>query len=87
MPESSSGEGLTVSYDDETFTITFDWDPDANPEYNFLTGWTSQDLTQLLTEYLKQVEEDSNDESQAGIQAGGSGGGEAEVDDHSEPTG
>ena len=77
MTESSSGDGLTVTYDDETFTVTFEWDEEANPEYNFLSGWTSQDLMQLCTEYLKQVEQDTDAQTQADVQDRGPSGGEA----------
>jgi hypothetical protein len=78
MAESSSGEGLTVTYDEETLTITFDWDPETHPEYNFLSSWTAQDLTQMLTEYLNQSDPQFNDQSQASLQSGGPGSGEAE---------
>ena len=85
MTETSSSEGLTVTYDEETFTFTFDWNEETHPEYNFLSGWTSQDLIQLLTEYLKQVEDESHARAQADVQAGGPGGGETESLGDSQP--
>lgn len=76
MTESSSGEGLTVTYDDETLTFSFDWDSQTHPEYDFLLNWTSQDLTKLVTEFLDQIDTETNDQSETGLQSGGSGSGE-----------
>jgi hypothetical protein len=87
VTESSSGEGLTVTYDEDTFTFTFDWNEETHPEYNFLSGWTSQDLTKLVTEYLKQVEAEDHDREQADVQPWGPGGGETESLGDSQPPG
>lgn len=51
--ETSSGEGLVVTYDEETLTITFDWDEETHPEYNFLREMDSSSLVKMLTDYLE----------------------------------
>jgi hypothetical protein len=42
--ETSTGHGLTVTFDSETSTFSFEWDPDLNPEYDFLKSYTDEDF-------------------------------------------
>ena len=46
--ESSIDAGLTVTYEEEAGVITFDWNAETHPEYNFLAELTQDELTQLL---------------------------------------
>lgn len=79
--EASFGAGLAVTYNDETGVITFDWNPETHPEYNYLQDLTPEKFSQLLQDYLdKHNEEDNATE----IPTGGSSGGEAEVSLHPE---
>ena len=77
----SFGAGLAVTYNDKTGVITFDWDPETHPEYNYLQDLTPEKFSQLLQDYLDKLNEE---ESTAEVPAGGSSGGEAEVSLHSE---
>lgn len=54
--ESSSEDGLTVSYDEESGTITFDWDNETHPEYNFLNLLTPEELSKMLMDRIKELE-------------------------------
>lgn len=70
--ETSSGEGLVVTYDEDTLSITFDWDPETHPEYNFLESMSPQDLTKMLTDYLELTDaelKEFKDEIQDGGQS------------------
>jgi hypothetical protein len=85
LSDTSSKEGLTVIYDDESLTFTFDWDPETHPEYNFLSGMTSSELVKMLTDYLELLTDEEKDSAQAALQVRGQGGGEAESIDDPEP--
>lgn len=85
MSETSSGKGLTVTYDEETLSFTFDWDPVTHPQYNFLEGMTSNELVKMITSYLEFHENDEKESSQARFQGGGSGSGTTEGINDPEP--
>lgn len=51
--ESTTMEGLTVSFDEETSTFTFDWNEETHPEYNYLTEMTEEMFTEML---MKSIE-------------------------------
>jgi len=53
--ESSTNDGLTVSYDEESGTITFDWDNETHPEYNFLNLLTPEELSKMLMDRIKEL--------------------------------
>lgn len=53
--ESSSEDGLTVSFDEESGTITFDWDNETHPEYNFLNLLTPEELSKMLMDRIKEL--------------------------------
>lgn len=53
--ETSSDYGLTVTIDDETNVITFDWDPETHPEWDFLQDLTSEELCEMLLEYASEI--------------------------------
>lgn len=64
--ESSTLGGLTVSFDEETSTFTFDWDEKTHPEYNYLKELTDEMFSEMLInsiserltkEQLKSIEE------------------------------
>ena len=77
--ESNTENGLTVSYDEEQGMITFDWDEETHPEYNWLTKVTPDQLMDGILNYCNDII-DNKQEAQAGddhseIQDGGSSGG------------
>lgn len=53
--ETSSDYGLTVTFDDETGTITLDWDPETHPEYNIFEEMTSEEFCKILLEHAEQI--------------------------------
>lgn len=59
MPESRSDEGLVVTYDEESLTFSFDWNPETHPEYNFLEKMTSSELIKMITHYLELTDEET----------------------------
>jgi hypothetical protein len=73
MPETSSEEGLTVIYDEETLTFSFDWDPETHPEYNFLQDMTSNDLIKMITDYLELTDEEAKQKHAEVLTRGQSG--------------
>lgn len=42
---------LTCTYDEETNQMRFDWDPEANPEYNYLLDITAEELIQKMVSW------------------------------------
>jgi len=51
--ETSSGNGLTVTFDDETNIITLDWDPETHPEYNIFEDITPEEFCKIFFEYIE----------------------------------
>jgi len=54
--ESSSDDGLTIIYDEDTSSLTFEWDNETHPEYNFLSLLTPEELNKVLMDYLHRLE-------------------------------
>ena len=63
--ESMSEDGLTVSYDEEQGIITFDWDEETHPQYNWLSELTPEQLMQSILNYCNDII-DNEQEAQAG---------------------
>jgi len=83
--EMSSTEqfGLLVEYDEKTGSISFEWDPDTHPEYNYLEDLTSEEFSNMLLDYVDEIEKRSIPTCE--IQTRGSSGGEAESNGDSKP--
>ena len=79
--ETSLDYGLTVTFDDETNTITLDWDPETHPEYNIFEDMTSEEFCKILFEYAEQITDGKTETSE--VSTGGSSGREAESDSNS----
>jgi thiamine pyrophosphate-dependent acetolactate synthase large subunit-like protein len=54
--ETASEDGLTVIFNDETNTFTFEWDEETHPEYNFFKDFTDEDFATMIREYLATSE-------------------------------
>ena len=54
--EPSGDEGLTIIYDEDTSSLTFEWDNETHPEYNFLNLLTPEELSKTLMDYLHRLE-------------------------------
>jgi hypothetical protein len=53
--EQSEKDGLTVTIDDETDNILFEWDEETHPQWNFLHDLGEEGLTQMLMEQCQQI--------------------------------
>jgi hypothetical protein len=58
--ESTTSNGLIVSYDEENCEFTLDWDENTHPEYNFLADLTSDDIVKILEDRLEQLQQEEN---------------------------
>jgi len=63
--ERSEKNGLVVIIDDETDTLTFEWDDETHPQWNFLQELGEEGVAELLMDYCKQAisEHESEDHS------------------------
>lgn len=52
--EDTEQDGLTICFDEETCTITFDWNDETHPEYNFLHLLTPEQLSKMLMDQIEQ---------------------------------
>lgn len=62
LQEESSG--LFISYDEETSTITFEWDSETHPQYNCLESLSQEEVSQLLLNGLEDAIEELEKENQ-----------------------
>ena len=71
--ETSSDNGLTVTIDDETNTISLEWDPETHPEYNPLEDLTSEEFCKIIFDYAHTLvnEKSTTTEIPAGGQSCG----------------
>lgn len=63
-PQQEESSGLFVSYDEETSTITFEWDPETHPHYNQLKNLSQEEMSQLLLDGLEDAIEELEKETQ-----------------------
>ena len=63
MSESNTEAGLTVFYDEEAGLITFDWDPETHPEYNFLSDLSSEELCKILMDQISSALSDEQSQT------------------------
>lgn len=54
--ETSTDAGLTVTYDEETSTFSFEWDEETHPEYNFIKDFTDESFATMIREYLAKLD-------------------------------
>ena len=79
--EKSEGSGLSVEYDEESGSFHLEWDPETNPQWNFLADFTSDDFSEMLR---KQAETILKEHEDTKVHTGRSSSGEAEGDRNSE---
>ena len=53
--EQSEKDGLTITIDDETDNILFEWDEETHPQWNFLHDLGEEGLTQMLMEQCQRI--------------------------------
>ena len=64
--DTSTDSGLTVSFDEEAGTFTLDWNEETHPQWNFLTGMTSDEFCALLQNYLDELKKTNDTEISTG---------------------
>jgi hypothetical protein len=58
--DTTSMSGLTITYDDETGTFSFDWNEETHPEYNFIADLTADSFSKMLQQYLNELDESNH---------------------------
>lgn len=53
--ERSEKDGLVILIDDGTDLITFEWDEETHPQWNFLHDLGEEKVTEMLMDYCKQA--------------------------------
>jgi hypothetical protein len=53
--ERSEEDGLVISIDDETDTLTFEWDDETHPQWNFLRELGEEGVNKMLMDYCNQI--------------------------------
>lgn len=53
--ETGGEDGLIVTIDDETNILTFEWDPDTHPRWNYLQELGEKGITQMLMDHCQQI--------------------------------
>jgi hypothetical protein len=53
--ERSEKDGLVVMIDDETDTLTFEWDDETHPQWNFLRELGEEGVSALILERCQQT--------------------------------
>ena len=80
--ETLEKDGLLVIYDEESGLITFEWNEETHPQYNYLYGLTEEKFSQMLKEYCEQLD---GIQETADLQDRGSCSGTPESNSDSEP--
>jgi len=55
-------KGLTVSFNQETSEITFEWDPDTHPEFNYLNELSAEDIHSTIMKHFADIVEQANED-------------------------
>ena len=57
--EAGGEDGLIVTIDDETNTLTFTWDPDTHSQWNYLQELGEEGVKELLMDYVQRTLEET----------------------------
>jgi hypothetical protein len=57
--EAGGEDGLIVTIDDETNILTFTWDPDTHPQWNYLQELGEDGVKKLLMDYVQRTLEET----------------------------
>lgn len=53
MTTITEDHGLKVTYNEEESLITFDWDSETHPEYNYLENISNEEFSKMLWDFVK----------------------------------
>ena len=63
MTDTTERDGLTITVDDETNILTFSWDDETHPMWNFLHDLGEEGIRKALTDFCTQIfSEDGTEE-------------------------
>jgi hypothetical protein len=51
----SEENGLVIIVDDETNLLTFEWDDETHPQWNFLRELGEEGVTEMLMDHCNQI--------------------------------
>ena len=57
--EAGGEDGLIVTIDDGTNILTFEWDPDTHPKWNYLQELGEEGVKELLMDYVQRTLEET----------------------------
>lgn len=60
--ETVEDDGLSVTVDEETDTITFTWNEDTHPQWNVLKEYSKEELIKLMYKQFDVVLEDKQED-------------------------
>lgn len=60
--ETVEDDGLSVTVDEETDTITFTWNEETHPQWNVLKEYNKEELIKLMYKHFDVVLEDTQEE-------------------------
>ena len=61
METAVTENGLTITHDEETSSLSFEWDPETHPEYNQLENMTDEEFQKTLLEFIGKKETERDD--------------------------
>lgn len=69
-PQQEECFGLFISYDEEASNLTFEWNPETHPQYNYLESLSQEQMSQLLLNSLensiKELEKENQQQKEQG---------------------
>lgn len=71
--EITSEHGLTVTYDEKNSLISFEWDPDTHPEYNYLEELTDEEFSEMINNHHANFLRNGKENDANEVQSRGSG--------------
>lgn len=75
-------DGLFITYDEESGLLTFEWNEDTHPQYNYLYGLTEEKFSQMLKDHCDRLD---GTQKTPGLQDWGPCGGTTESNSDPEP--
>jgi len=50
-------DGLLITYDEESGLLTFEWNEETHPQYNYLYSLTEEKFSQMLEDYCTRLDD------------------------------
>jgi len=59
--ESEMTNGLSIKFNEESSTLEFSWNPNTDPEWNYLSELPEEEVKDRFIRFLEAVETDPNE--------------------------